>query len=148
MRYSLEVLLLKLESPTAQKLLQIVTVASLAMSGLLFATGVAFAQGVDPAADTAATLGVALGMMVNTGGVFLLVFMVNKILPELRKKSPQFIPLIALVAGPLLNLAASAIGGFLGYEIDFSPVIGAFGGAGAVAAHQVHKQRRRVKAGL
>ena len=86
---------------------------------------------------------IALAMALNTGGVFFLVNAVNKWKPKLRERAPQWIPLIAMVSGPLLNGAAALLTDALGYPIDFSLLIGAFGGTAAVTFDQVRKQRRR-----
>ncbi len=85
----------------------------------------------------------ALGLAINTGGVYLLVFLVLKWRPVLKKRAPHFIPMIAIVAGPLLNLLAAFGTELIGYPIDFSPLIGVMGGTGAVAVDQIYRQRRK-----
>ena len=88
----------------------------------------------------------ALAMAINAGGVFYLVSLITRLLPALRNRAPQCIPIIAALSGPLLNLAGAALSDLFGYPIDFSPIIGAFGGTAAVAVHQIRTQRRRAVA--
>ena len=105
----------------------------------------AFAQGDPPPIDLGAVGLIALAMALNTGGVFFLVNAVNKWKPKLRERAPQWIPMIAMLSGPLLNGAGALLGDVFNYPFDFSPLIGAFGGTAAVAFDQVRKQRRRAR---
>lgn len=85
----------------------------------------------------------ALAMALNAGGVFFLVFWVNRAWPAIRKRNPQWVPVIALTAGPALNALAVFLSEIFGHPIDFSPVAAAFAGPGAISAHQLWKQRRK-----
>ena len=96
-----------------------------------------------PPVDLGAAGLIALAMALNTGGVFFLVNAVNKWKPRLRERAPQWIPIIAMLSGPLLNAAGVFLSNALGYPIDFSLLIGSFGGTAAVTFDQVRKQRRR-----
>ena len=108
-------------------------------------TAAAFAQDAPPPIDLGAVGLIALAMALNTGGVFFLVNAVNKWKPKLRERAPQWIPMIAMLSGPLLNGAGALLGDVFNYPFDFSPLIGAFGGTAAVAFDQVRKQRRRAR---
>ncbi len=105
----------------------------------------AFAQDAPLPVDLAEVGLIALAMALNTGGVFFLVNAVNKWKPKLREKAPQWIPMIAMMSGPILNGAGALLGDVFNYPFDFSPLIGAFGGTAAVAFDQVRKQRRRAR---
>lgn len=82
-------------------------------------------------------------MAINTGGVFFLVNRITSFAPTLRQKRPQWIPIIAIAAGPLINIAGASLSELVGHPIDFSPIVGAFGGSAAVVVHQVRTQARR-----
>ena len=99
-----------------------------------------------PPVDLGASGLIALAMALNTGGVFFLVNLINKWKPKLRERAPQWIPILAMISGPILNAAAALLTEALGYPIDFSLLIGAFGGTAAVTFDQVRKQRRRARA--
>ena len=85
----------------------------------------------------------ALGLALNTGGVYYLVFLILKWKRKLRIESPQFIPIIAISAGPLLNYAAVLIANSVGIAIDFSPAIAALSGPAAVTLDQIYRQRQK-----
>ena len=100
----------------------------------------------DAGADVMAACMTALGLALNAGGVWFLVFLVNKYRPMLRKKAPHWIPLIAIVAGPLLNALAALVLQYAGVEIDFSMLIAALAGTGAVTLDQMGRQfKKRVR---
>ncbi len=103
----------------------------------------AFTQG-DPV-DVGAAGFTALAMAVNTAGVFYLVNLITAFTPTLRRRAPQWIPILAMASGPVLNVAGAALSEALGHPIDFSPIIGAFGGSAAVVVHQFRTQRRRFR---
>ena len=88
-----------------------------------------------PSPEEAAGMGAAgltaLAMALNTGGVFFLVNLITSLVPTLRVRAPQWIPILAMLSGPLLNAAGAALSDALGYPIDFSPLVGAFGGTTA-----------------
>ena len=101
----------------------------------------------------------ALGFAINAAGVWFLVRLVVAYMPYLRERVPHVIPLIALMAGPLLNFAGAALSSMLLVTIDFAPLIdalggtpefsmhaGLIGGAGAVVGDQFRTQRKRAKA--
>ena len=115
--------------------------------GVFVFVGTCFAQSSEvPAAAGMGAAGLtALAMTINTGGVFFLVNLITSMAPALRRRAPQWIPIIAMASGPLLNAAGAVLSDAFGYPIDFSPVIGAFGGTAAVAAHQFGTQRRRAR---
>lgn len=98
-----------------------------------------------PPVDLGAAGLIALAMALNTGGVFFLVNAVNKWKPKLRERAPQWIPILALMSGPLVNAAGAALSNAFNYPVDFSPLIGALGGTAAVTFDQVRKQRRRAR---
>lgn len=67
-------------------------------------------------------------------------FLKNYGMSWLKANAPWALPVLALVAGMALNAAAAALGGLLGYPIDFSPIVGVLTGAGAVVVYDVaHK---------
>lgn len=88
----------------------------------------------------------ALGMAINTGGVYLLVFLLLKWRPVLKEKRPHWIPVLAIIAGPLLNALAAFGTELLGVGLDFSPLIGVIGGTGAVAIDQLYRQKKKAPA--
>ena len=55
----------------------------------------------------------------------------------LKLNAPWSLPILALVATQALNFAASMISGFLGYPIDFAPIINVLVGAVAVVTFDV-----------
>lgn len=85
----------------------------------------------------------ALALAFNAGGVWFLVFLVNKYRPKLREHAPHWIPVIAMLAGPILNAIATLILNEAGIAVDFSPLIAALAGTGAVALDQVGRQYRK-----
>ncbi len=114
---------------------------SLVFAAAVFAQEVPLEAGVDLGASGLT----ALAMAINTGGVFFLVNLITSFAPTLRRRAPQWIPIIAMASGPLLNVAGAALSEALGHPIDFSPIIGAFGGSAAVVVHQFRTQRRRFR---
>ncbi len=87
----------------------------------------------------------ALGLALNTGGVYMLVFLILKWRPKLKETAPQYIPMIAIIAGPALNAAAVFVSQAAGIDIDFSPVIAALAGPSAVTIDQLYRQKRKAK---
>lgn len=97
-------------------------------------------------ADIMAAALTAIGLAFNAGGVWFLVFLVNRYRPMLRKKAPHWIPLLSILSAPILNGLAALILQYAGIEVDFSLVIGALAGTGAVAFDQIYRQKRKAPA--
>ena len=83
-----------------------------------------------------------LGAVVVTAGVGLVaVPFLRYWLPIFKTKYEWIMPIVAMVAPAALAYAASLLGGFFGYPVDFGPLIDLFqGGAVAVVVHQAYKQ--------
>lgn len=112
------------------------------MAAALFAQEVS-GEELQAGAEVAEAALQALGLALNAGGVWFLVFLVNKYRPLLREKAPHWIPIIAMLAGPLLNAFAAVLLQYAGMEIDFSPLIAALAGTSAIAFDQVGRQYRK-----
>lgn len=79
-------------------------------------------------------------MAINTIVVAGVVQAIKVYAPGLRAGLPWLLPVIAVVAGPAVAVAQSALAGWLGVPIDLSPLLGLATGGAAVAANQVVKQ--------
>lgn len=55
----------------------------------------------------------------------------------LRMNAPWALPAIALSAGALLTIASVFVSGFLGFPIDFSPIVAVLTGSLAVTVYDV-----------
>ena len=55
----------------------------------------------------------------------------------LKTNAPWLLPIIALSAGLVLTAAAASISGYLGYPIDFSPIIAILTGSLAITTFDV-----------
>lgn len=62
-------------------------------------------------------------------------YLKNYGMPWLKANVPWVLPVLALVAAQLFGFLASLIGGFLGYPIDFSPIVAVLTGSLAVTAY-------------
>ena len=76
------------------------------------------------------------------------VVVVANVLKQKWEQIKPHLPWLAPLMGLVLPAAAQFLAGVLGYPIDFSPILGLFSGAAAVAMHQTVKQRRKFKAGM
>lgn len=76
------------------------------------------------------------------------VVVVANLLKQKWEQIKPHLPWLAPLLGMVLPAAAQFLAGVLGYPIDFSPILGLFSGAAAVAMHQGVKQRRKFKVGL
>ena len=56
----------------------------------------------------------------------------------LKTSAPWLLPILALSAGLILTSAASAISGFLGFPIDFSPIIAVLTGSLAITVYDIN----------
>ena len=83
--------------------------------------------------------------LINGIGVLALVKLITgTLMPFLRVNYPWAIPILAVIAGPVVAFATEWLMAFLGHPIDLSAIIAALTGALAVAAHQVKAQAKKV----
>ena len=88
-----------------------------------------------------------LATVINTAGVIVVVQVIKYLLPVLKVQYGWAIPLIATVAGPGVAALQSLVAGWLGVQVDFTPIVAALTGAAATAAHQVaHQATAQAKA--
>jgi hypothetical protein len=90
-----------------------------------------------------------LAGFINAVAVVGLVQWLKAVAPWIRATAPWVLPLFAMLAGPIVTIVQGLLAGWLGLPIDlapilgpFTPVLGAFTGATAVALHQVARQAR------
>lgn len=101
--------------------------ALLIVSMLLLLPTVAIAQDTGDPAVTVDWMQI-LSLAINSVFVVLAVQLLKGVLTKIPGGIKQ---VLALVAGPLLLFAQSALSGWLGYPIDFSPLIQLIGGLGS-----------------
>ena len=77
---------------------------------------------------------------INSVLVLLVVQFLKIKIPGIREKAPWLFPVLAMVIGPLIALAQSALASWLGVPIDLSMIAGLFTGATATALHQIKVQ--------
>lgn len=63
----------------------------------------------------------------------------------LKLNAPWSLPLLAMFAAQIFGFLASAIGGFLGYPIDFSPIVAVLTGTLAITAYDTAHAARLVR---
>ena len=78
---------------------------------------------------------------VNSVAVMAIVQLLKMLLPNIPGGVKQ---ILALVMGPLLMWGATALGGLLGYPIDFSPIAAVFAGPAAMGLFDVAKKVGKV----
>lgn len=82
-----------------------------------------------------------VAVLINGVGVLAVVQLLKvHVMPFLKTKHPWAIPILAVVAGPLVGYATEYLMAFLGHPIDLTAIIAALTGAMAVVAHQVKVQ--------
>ena len=57
------------------------------------------------------------------------------VMPFLKTKYPWVLPILALVAGPAVTMAANWLTAYLGVPIDFTEIIGVLTGVSAVVMY-------------
>lgn len=82
-----------------------------------------------------------VGFLINTVGVMLVMYLLKKYKPQLRRYIPMLAPLVA-VALPALAIWLTAM---LGIPIDFSLILGFFSGFSAIGVHQIVRQKAKRK---
>lgn len=85
--------------------------------------------------------------LVNGALVLLVVqWLKNYGMSWMKTNVPWLLPILALGAAQGLGLLASFISGFLGYPIDFSPIVAVLVGSMSVVAYDVkHAYSRKAK---
>ena len=81
-----------------------------------------------------------VALLLNSFAIVVAVQLLKVWVPILREKVPWLFPIIAMVIGPLMAMATSAVSGYLGYPVDFGSIAAIFTGGSAVAFHQVYTQ--------
>lgn len=89
--------------------------------------------------------GEVAAMAISTVGVLIAVRFLTWVMPILRQRYPWVIPLLAVVGPAGLTKLSELLLGVFGFPVDFGPLIDmlAGGGALAVVAHQIYKQRNK-----
>ena len=82
-----------------------------------------------------------VAVLINGVGVLAVVQLVKvHLMPFLKAQHPWALPILAVLAGPIVGFATEFLMAFLGYPIDLSAIVAALTGAMAVVAHQVKAQ--------
>ncbi len=90
-----------------------------------------------------------LAVLINTAGVMAAVQIIKVVLPFLTDKYGWLVPILAMLAGPVVALIQGGLAKVLGYEgFDFSLVVAALTGGTAVAAHQIYAQKKEGPTGI
>jgi hypothetical protein len=84
-----------------------------------------------------------IAYLINSVLVVIAVEGLKKYWPAIKDKYGFLIPIIAPVAGLAINTGAKLISDYLGYPVDFSPIIAVITGTTAVWFSQVGKQIKK-----
>ena len=84
-----------------------------------------------------------IAYLINTVLVVIIVDLMKKYWPVIQEKYGFIIPIVAPIAGLVINTLAKLVSDLLGYPIDFSPIIAIITGTTAVWMSQVGKQIKK-----